>query len=63
MLDVAINGAGRAVYLLKSPQGETAPMFRIDVEDLVDGRATLTEIVERNASADVAAFGSVLIPA
>ena len=60
VLDVAINRAGRAVYLLQAPDGETTAMFRVDVEDLVDGRATAAEIVERNAGADLAAFAPIL---
>ena len=63
VLDVAINRAGRAVYLLQNAQGETVPMFRVDVEELVDGRATVAAIVHRNAGSDLAAFGPAVVSA
>ena len=54
VVDVAINRSGRAVYLLVHDDGPTVAMFRTDIEELVDRRATLDQIRARNTSADLA---------
>jgi hypothetical protein len=55
VLDAHVNTSGRQVFLLHSTtDGWDVPMFPSDAEDLVNDRATLEQIMERNRAEDLA---------
>lgn len=54
ILHIQFNTFGRHVYLVQKLDGWDVAMFASDAADLVNGRATLDEIIERNKGADLA---------